>query len=204
MATTLFMYSHGSNFGPGGGASSGWKMDTVRDVGSLSATMNTTASGNHILITSNPKTWWFQVNAVTISGSISFNWWGLEDAMTTNARLACRIARTDSSGTEISDVVANANANHPDGVELGTASALMTWSATPTSTSFNAGDWIKVEPHADAIGTMAAGTVTLNLGGTTGGVSGDTFITFTETITVFSGTPASLLVPHRHRGLIVR
>lgn len=190
MATTLFL---GKSTTSGPGAANQRDLRLTRDSGVVTNTVSTTVSGNHLEYGSSPDWWFIQVNAVTISGTISFNFWGNEDAMTTNAGAACRIARCDSSGTELSDVVANANAGHADSVEYGTVSAVNTWTATPTSTTFSAGDWLKVIPHADAVGgAMAVGVATLSYGGTTGAANGDTFVTFTETITAFSGAAAQV------------
>jgi len=185
VATTLFFDV------VSGGPAAGKLLSVTRGIGATSQGATTSAGGDHKLYDfSGAKTdWWYQVNAVTISGTVSFNVWGSEDAMATNCTAACRVARCDSAGTEISDVVANANAGHLDNVEYGTVTALQTWTATPTSTSFNDGDWIKVIPHADAFGVMAVGSATLRFGGTTGGADGDSFVTFTETITAY--TPAA-------------
>jgi len=163
----------------------------------------TTAGGNHIELkqVGTAVIHLYRINAVTISGTVSFSANANEDAMATNARMGCRVVRiADGTTTIASDVVDNTNAGHPDDVELGTASADMTWTATPTSTAFSAGDWLGVIFHADNIGTMAVGTVSLNVGANV-----NTFVTFTEAITAFSGAAvASLVIPHRHRGLIVR
>lgn len=185
MATTLFLQSTTET----GVAVAGFdelKLTTTRGASTVSgASCAATASGNHILLQSSGSVdaiWLYRVNAVTISGTVSLNVWGQESLMTTNAGFAVVVSRYDGSGTFISDVVAQANAGHADGVELGTAAALMTWTATPTSTTFAAGDWLGVVLHADAVGTMAAGGVFVDTDGPTGGVDGDTFISFTETI----------------------
>ena len=187
MATTLFMLN------PTDASISGYDshtMGTSRGAGLNAYSGDTSASGNHIeLITvgsATPKCWIYQVNAVTISGTISFNWWGNELTMADNVGFACRIARYDSSGTFVSDIVANANANHADGVELSLSAALRTWSATPTSTSLSSGDYIVAIPHGDAVGTMGAGQYTFDVGAASAGVDGDSFITFTESVTEFT------------------
>lgn len=168
------------------------KLATARDNLATGSQVATTASGNHIIVDNGDNTanliWLYRVNAVTISGIVTFNLWGNESAMAVNAGLAAVVSRYDSTGNFISDVVAQANANHADDVELGTSSAAMNWTATPTSTTFSAGDWLAVVVHADAVGTMAAGTVTLAHGGPTAAASGDSYVTFTETITEYVAT----------------
>ena len=152
----------------------------------------TTASGNHIVggdDTAATVIWVFQVAAVTISGTVTINFWGRENAMTTNAQHAVIVSRYNSSGTFVSDVIAQGNANHAKGVELGTADAVQNWTATPTSTTFADGDFIGVFYHADAIGTMAVGTCFFNYDGGTGGTNGDAWVQFTETIV--AGSPPS-------------
>lgn len=150
------------------------------------ATVSTTNGGNHLVLQfgGTDTIWLYRVNAVTISGTISFAMWASESAMTVNAGLAVRISRYDGSGTFVSDVVANANAGHRDNVELGLVLAQVLWTATPTSTTFAAGDWLGVVVHADAVGTMAAGTVTLAFD-EPGITEGDSVVTFTETITEY-------------------
>lgn len=176
---------------------------TTRGAGATNVQFNTTASGNHIEVSSG--VWAMQVDAVTISSTITLNLRVNEVAMSVNAQGACRISQYDSSGTFIADVVANANAKHTFGTEMSTSEAAQNWTATPTSTSFSAGDILVIAPHADAIGTMNSGGANIWTDGPTGGASGDSFVTFTETITAFSGASAtSLLIPHRHRSYIIR
>jgi hypothetical protein len=151
----------------------------------LVSSISTIASGNHREM---PKRGVFRVNAVTISGTISLNWWGYESDMSANAGFAVAIDRYDGSGAFVSTVVEQANANHADGVELavGSPGAARSWTATPTSTTFADGDWIRVIFHADAVGTMGGSyTVSLDGDGPTEAASGDSYVTFTETITEY-------------------
>lgn len=165
------------------------KLSTARGDNATTSDVAASSSGNHKPIDNLAATatliWLFRVNAVTISGTVTFNFWGLESAMATNAGLAAIVSRYDSGGTFVSDVVAQANAAHADGVELGTGNALRDWTATPTSTTFADGDWLAVIVHADAVGTMGTGTVELAYDATTAGAIGDSFVTFTETITEY-------------------
>lgn len=187
MATQLFL----RNLVEAGVAITGCdelKLATVVGPSGTSHTVATTASGNHLPIDNADATatmvWLYRVNAVTISGTVTFNFWGLESAMTVNAGLAAIVSRYDSGGTFVSDVVAQANAAHADGVELGTSYALRDWTATPTSTTFADGDWLAVIVHADAVGTMGTGSVNFGYDGIT---TLNSDVTFTEAITEFAG-----------------
>ena len=126
------------------------------------------------------------LQAVTISGTITFNLYGYEEQMTANAGLRVVVDRCDGSGNFISQIVASNK-----GTELGTGStAVQNWTASPTSTTLAAGDRIRVTVYTvDAGGTMAAsGTVHVTIGGTTTGAGGnDTWVQFTENFTEILG-----------------
>jgi len=138
--------------------------------------------------------WVYRVNAFTCSGTITFNWWGWEVAMADNRGFAAIVARYDNSGSFISDVVAQANANHADGVELavGSPGAVRNWTATPTSTAFADGDWIVLEVHFDCVGACggAGANEIISIDGPTAAASGDSYVTFTENITEFVAVAA--------------
>ena len=71
-----------------------------------------------------------------------------------------------------------------EGTELTTSETAATITLTPTSTALAAGDMLVLLAMYCGIGTSASGfTVTGYYAGTTGGASGDTYVTFTETIT---------------------
>lgn len=198
MATTFFLRNTTESGVSISGFTGEHKLDTSRGPLITTGITDTTASGNHIIALDNAAhsaIWLFQVAAVTISGTVTLNIWGFEDAMATNAQLAVIISRYDSGGGFVSDVIAQGNANHAKGVELGTSSAVQNWTATPTSTTFSAGDWLAVIVHVDASGTMAVGQVSVKYDGTTGSADGDSFVTFTETIT--AGTPAAANPPYK-------
>lgn len=185
MATTLFLLK--ATAGP---SIDGYTNDRLLRAtrGSAATNMNTAAvsSGNHLeVLDVATYVWGIQIEAVTISGTITCNFRANEGVMTTNAQMAVVISRYNSAGAFISDVVAQANAKHADGVELGTAQAAMNWTITPTSTTFAAGDILVVKPHFDAIGTMGTGGLLLYTDGPTAGASGDSYVTFTETITAY-------------------
>jgi hypothetical protein len=128
--------------------------------------------------------------AVTISGTITFNIWAHESSMNANAGAQVVIERLDNKLAVISTVV-----NSEKGTELGTSSAVQNWTAAATSTAFAKGDRIRVRiAFNDAGGTMASGfTLTATVGAASAGVSGDSFVSFTETLT-FMAEPAGTVV----------
>lgn len=207
MATTLYLRTTSLGFDLGFATEQ--TLSTTAGAGNSLPTTPTTASGNHIVLgTGGPQgstCHAIQVGAFTCSGTISFNYWAAEDTMSANAGMAAVVSRYDSTGAFVSDVVAQGNANHADGVEMAVSTpGLLTWSATPTSTTFANNDYLVVVTHIDAVGTMGTGSVNVVYNGGTGGASGDTFVTFAETIPAPSAGATSFVIPHRHRGLIVR
>lgn len=200
MATSFWLTSQTATGAP---AVTGYNLqrllDTVVQSGSGRLMQGATSVGlNHIeMLDLNSAIYMRRIAAVTISGSITFAVCGSESAMTTNICMAVRVVRIDNSGTIVSEVVANGNANHASGVECGTSLARQTWSATPTSTTFADGDWIGVIPHGDAVGTMGTGFAKCQYDGDAASTA-DTNLTFTETITEYVAS-GSLLVPNSRR-----
>lgn len=183
MATKLFLRDSASDVSVG----SETKKELLLTQGSsvVSTDATATAAGptsgvqckkSTVLVTwySNP------LDAVTISGNISFNFWGLESAAQANTGLDVLIERCDSAGNVLSTIL-----RAERGTELGTSASVQTWGPTaPTSTALNNGDRIKVTVFGnDAGGNMGNGrTFTMNYGAGTG-VNGDSYVNFTETIT---------------------
>lgn len=127
--------------------------------------------------------YWYQVNAVTISGAITKNLWMSESNMSANVGAQTIIDRCDSSGTFISTVE-----NSEKGTELPvTTATAQNWSTgTVTSTTFADGDYIRLRVYGNDVGTMATGfSFALGAGAASAGVDGDSYVTFTETITAF-------------------
>jgi len=124
---------------------------------------------------------------VTISGTITFNLWGHEFSMNDNAGPQCIIERVDSTGAIVSTV-----ANSEKGTELPvTTDAVQNWTATPTSTTFNRGDRIRLRILINDVGVMASGgSGSFTNDATTTGTQGDTWIQFTENLTFETTAPA--------------
>lgn len=126
--------------------------------------------------------------AITISGTITFNWWALESATQANTGLRVRIERCSGNGAVISTIV-----NSARGIELGTSAAVQNWTATPTSTVLAVGDRLKITVSGDAVGTMGTGrTFTVGYGLGSSGANGDSFVTLTETLTASWAGSAAL------------
>lgn len=128
---------------------------------------------------------------VTISGTITFNMRMAESMASANAGAQCVIERLDATGAVVSTII-----NSEKGTEVGTAEAAENWTGTPTSTSLNKGDRLRIRvAFNDAGGTMASGlTLTFWYGGTSAGASGDSFVTFTETFGFLTTTPSGSVI----------
>lgn len=202
MATTLYLLDT-AEAGVSIAGFSEFQMDPTPNIMSVQHEVTTTASGNHLVIQQAGVNaiYLYRVNAVTISGTITFEICGWESAMAVNAGFAAIVSRYDGSGNFISDVVAQGNAGHADGVELGTSNGRRTWTATPTSTAFNDGDWLAVVLHADAVGTMGAGTVIVALNDDDVINALDSKVTFTETLTEY--VPPTDSIPQHRRPTFV-
>ena len=117
---------------------------------------------------------------VTISGSIVTHLWANETSMSANATIGAAVDRVRGDGT-IDYVIGIGEL----GTELSTSSAAYDITFTPTSTDFHKGDRIRVRTFInDATSTtMASGyNVQYTVSGATAGANGDTYVTFTETI----------------------
>lgn len=112
---------------------------------------------------------------MTISGTITANLVMSESSMSANAGAQVLIERCNNAGTVLSTI-----SNSEKGTELPTSGAAQNWAITPTSTTINGGDRIKVTVMGnDAGGTMASGhTFQFNYGGT----AGQSYVEFTENL----------------------
>lgn len=136
------------------------------------------------------------LDAVTISGTITANVWGLESSMNANAGFEVKVHRCSSlDGGKLALI-----ADVEFGTELGTAAGVQNWTLAPTSTAIGSQERLGIEVFTnDAGGTMASGfTITLDADGSTGGVDGDTWVEFTEAVTIF-GAAAATRPPYKNR-----
>jgi hypothetical protein len=122
--------------------------------------------------------------SVTIAGIITFNVWAYEDDMAANATVSVIVERLDETGTIISTV-----ADKTFGTELGTSNAAKNWTASAaevTDTTFDIGDRIRVRVYFDDATSLTMGsghTCVLRYAGTSAAFDGDSYVTFTETLT---------------------
>lgn len=165
----------------------------------LSTTIGSTNSTATVLCSTGPKTapglfvnsgnspyLWISApvsSSITISGTVTFNAWQAETAMTTNAAVGyiVWVARKDGS----TSLIVSSNSGSEAAL---TTPAENSWTATPTSTTLDPGDVIIVAAAFDDAPsvTMASGTATLGYAGSAAGH--DSFIQFTENISFASLT----------------
>ncbi len=138
-----------------------------------------TAGGTRIVWFSAPIS-----SSVTISGSITPNLWGLESAIQCNCGARYEVLRWDVSA---GGIVKSLGISSDGGLsEWGTGAAARTApTLTPSSTTFNAGDRIVIVIYNDDGNGVTEGSGrnwTLDYDAGTA-VDGDTYLSFTETIT---------------------
>jgi hypothetical protein len=126
---------------------------------------------------------WFTepISPVTISGTITVNCRAFESNAMANYACVALVYRIPAGNGAAVKVGFGSNST-----EIGVAEAAFSVSITPTSTAFSNGDFIALRfGYASAAGTTSASgfTATTFWAGTSSGASGDTFVTFTETIT---------------------
>lgn len=132
--------------------------------GNANLVTTTTAGGTSIDVTNSlgDLVYWFTepiTTAVTISGTMTVRLRGSESAATVNAGWGVIIERTDNSGSVISTILSNIV---PDpAVEINTVTTVLSDTYTPTSTTLDVGDRIKLTVQVRNVGTMGAGTVAL-------------------------------------------
>lgn len=142
----------------------------------------TDGAGNKVAWFSQPLS-----SGVTISGTITPNIWGLESNGNCNCGLRYEALRWSVA---VGGIVSSLGISTDDGVtEWGTSAAVRTApTLTPTSTSFVVGDRIVVVLYSDDANGYTEGsgrTFTIDVAGATG-VDGDTYLSFTETISFSS------------------
>lgn len=123
---------------------------------------------------------------VTISGSATFNLWARESDMTANAAVNVRLWKADAATGAITNFYTTTRTT-----ELGTSLGAENYTFTPTSTTFNAGDRIGLSVFMDDAGTMGSGfSLYIAWNNGTAGGTGDSYITFTETLSFVTSAPS--------------
>jgi hypothetical protein len=199
-ATKVFLKSASSQLKP----PAGWDFrlaSTTQGSSSQGCTTNSVAGpvtgqyfpGNatgHLATCAGAKLAWFTpplASGVTIAGTITPNLWGLESATQCNCGLRYEVLRWD---VRQGGIVSSLGMSADNGLtEWGTSAAVRTAPAlAPSSTGFNAGDRIVIVIYNDdASGTTQASgrNWTLNHDGPAG-ANGDTYLSFTETLSFSS------------------
>ena len=138
---------------------------------------------------------------VTIAGSISFNVWARQHTAI-NCALNAIVDRIDNLGAVVSSL--GRSTNTAQLAVNATVNSLVTFSFTPTSTAFLKGDRIRIRLFVDdSTANMAFGTVTAAISGPTSAASGDSFVTFTDSL-LFQAVPTgTLLYPTSQVGPVV-
>jgi hypothetical protein len=205
MSTQLFMldlpgtdlpsrWSSGNDDAKLNGSSSGWEPYALRaargnGVNILSASTVTGPTNGVEVVLTGIATHWISppLDAdVTISGSITFNLWAYESNMNANTAIDCVIDKIDGATGAVTQIIKTTRTT-----ELGTSSTVQNWSATPgAGVACKKGDRIRVRVFGDDGTAMASGyTFTFAYDGTSAGVNGDSYVTFTETFGLITTDP---------------
>lgn len=179
--------SLGTNNTNKAGAAVAWRarvaMPFAETTAAVTATVASVTGPTNGLETGAPVNEWISqplAQAVTISGTITFNICARESNAMANGGVGVVVQRVNNVGAVVSTIV-----DSVQGTELGTTNARRTWTATPTSTAMQKGDRFRIRVYFDdAGGTMASGyTFTLSYDGTSAALA-DSNVDFTETFTL--------------------
>lgn len=128
----------------------------------------------------------------TISGTITLNLRASESSSTVNAAINAIIERMGPTGSVISTIAQTSRTT-----ELGTSESANNFTVSPTSTTLQKGDRLRVRVYVDdsVDGNMAAssGSIAFYYDGPTGAASGDSYLTFTEDFS-FASDPAGTVL----------
>lgn len=155
----------------GTGATSPWKKAASTTLAAAGTVESGATIGASLFWVSLP------IFAVTISGTITANLRASESNALANYGVGCKIYRVSGGA------ITNAFAQGSDTVELGTSDSAHSIALTPTSTAFRNGDSIGLLIFYVGVGTSASGRTAAGTWAGAAGASGDTFLSFTETIT---------------------
>jgi hypothetical protein len=134
---------------------------------------------------------WFtnRLQAFTLTGMAVANIRALESAATVNGSIRCEVARVDNDGTNAT-IWASwlMSANNARFGELGTSEAAETVNVSGDDLAISDGQRLRIRLYVDdwASAAMAAGTATVFYNGTSAAASGDSYITFAQTLTEFT------------------
>lgn len=125
---------------------------------------------------------------VTISGTVTINLWAHEGNMNANVAINVAIYRVNCQTLAKTLILKTARTTE---VAV-TTSAVNNFTATPTSTALNKGDRLLFVVFGDdSTSNMGSGfSFNFNYNGTTGGATGDSYVSFTETFGFITATPS--------------
>ncbi|MBI4457919.1 hypothetical protein HY633_03075, partial [Candidatus Uhrbacteria bacterium] len=121
------------------------------------------------------------LNAVTVSGNVTFNLRAKESATSANSTITAELLRADNSGAILSTIVSVQLSQS----ELTTTDAAKNWTKAPTSTALSAGDRLAVRVYIDDGSGVTMGngrTVTMTIDGPSAGAAGDSYVQLTEAV----------------------
>lgn len=143
-----------------------------------------------------------QVQAFTLAGPITVNMRGLESNAAANASLRTEIATCAADGTGAAVWASAALMDTGGSGELGTTEVVLTGVLAGADVAVTNGQRLRVRVYLDdnAATTLVTGhTVTTHYAGTSGGASGDAFVTLSQTIAEFVGGGATAAFPFLRR-----
>lgn len=198
MATTIYLTNNASDVTAGGGGVEEVEARVaVRGASVGTGTTDTTVAGFGLPLTrdttSDIELWWYTppLNAVTISGTLTVNFWMSESNMAANVSAAVGVARCGPTGTFIEGITNETGTGTGVELPIGTRAA-QNWTTSPATVSLAAGDRIRIKMIGDGVVAMAGGqTFNGSFGATSASVDGDSWVQFTETITEQSGATST-------------
>jgi hypothetical protein len=127
----------------------------------------------------------------TISGTVTFNFWMLENNMSANVGAKGVVKRVAASTGALSTIVSSAK-----GTELGFSGSttVQNWTAAPSSTPMTKGDRIWIEVRYTDVGTMATGFSCRVDYDTAAGTAGDSWVQFTENLTFATAAASGTVI----------
>jgi hypothetical protein len=201
MATTLYLRKTKNSLGHRTDTAQWRDLLTTRGAGVTTAVVNTAAAGTEIPwseVAGGSPALAFISPAVSAgftlatTDTMTFNIWAVESSMNANAGARARVYIWRRWTNALNEVPGGP---WSDGVEFGTAIAVMNWTGNPSSNvTVDIGDRIVLALFITNVGTMAGGfTCTMDLEGATGAADGDSWLQLTNTVSFLAETPLDVL-----------
>jgi hypothetical protein len=223
-ATKVFLHQTSSKLGNGNGVVSSrfkfWLADATQGSSKKPVVISSIAglltghywpipTTGYIMTDAGGSSWWLTWASpplsagVTISGIITPNLWGLESAAQCNCGARYEVLRWSVAA---GGIISSLGISTDNGVtEWGTSAAVRTApTLTPTSTAFAAGDRIVIVVYNDdgnGVTEASGRSWTLDYDAATG-VDGDTYLSFTETLSFSADSNNARPLPMSSRAII--